>query len=376
MKVNGYKVIRFAPPRDTFILIMLETDGGLTGWGEITGSGSDRAAAIFAQEAMQSILGRDPLDINACMADLLRFKVPPLRDHCAMTAFSGISQALWDINAQAAGQPLYRLLGDGRETTVPLYANLNRGLFQNRSPEAFAANAASAIQEGFAFAKATPFDELTPAHMDMDVVEPGLKRLEATCQAVGAEKVAIDCHWRFNLKLADRFMAWTKQYPAFCWIEDILDINTSHMDVAEFRSKYSWVVWAGGETLNNQLDADALLDGSARPDIFMPDVKYLWPIDNLCAHLNHARSRGCRLSLHNPSGPVSTAFSAHVWVACSGDAPVEFPYGAVTGRSALTGPQEPVQGGVYYISDKPGIGIAPTSEALEKFGNVLAEGDL
>jgi len=376
MKLNGYKIIRLTPPRDAFIMIMLETDAGISGWGEITGSGHDGAAVLFADEALKTMLGRDPTKIGDCMADLMRFKAPPLRDHCAMTAFSGVGQALWDINARAQEKPLYRLLGEGDETVVPLYANLNRGLLRDRRPEAFADHAERAISEGFRFVKATPFDELTPAHTDPCVLQPALKRLEATSKAVGAQKVAVDCHWRFNLALAEAFLSWTERHPPFYWLEDLLEMDTPDAAVGEFRARFPGVCWAGGETLDHPAEAKSLLDGPARPDIFMPDVKYLWPLDTLSDLLSYARKRGSRLSLHNPSGPISTAFSAHVCVASAAEEPLEFAFAAVENRSGLVGPDEPIASGAYHVSEKPGIGISPTLAALENFGEILAKGAL
>ncbi|MGV0875893.1 enolase C-terminal domain-like protein [Martelella sp. FLE1502] len=119
-----------------------------------------------------------------------------------------------------------------------------------------------------------------------------------------------------------------------------------------------------------------MLDGPARPDIFMPDVKYLWPLDTLCDLLSYARKRGSRLSLHNPSGPISTAFSAHVCVASAAEEPLEFAFAAVESRHGLVGPDEPIALGAYHVSDRPGIGVSPTFAALEQFGEILAKGAL
>ena len=119
-----------------------------------------------------------------------------------------------------------------------------------------------------------------------------------------------------------------------------------------------------------------MLDGPARPDVFMPDIKHLCGLDDLRDLLLLARSLGCSLSLHNPSGPISTAFSAHMCVAVGADEPLEFCFRAVKNREVLTDPFEPVTQGVYTVSDGPGIGIIPARSALEQFGTVLAEGSL
>ncbi|MCG8511386.1 MAG: hypothetical protein MI741_19400 [Rhodospirillales bacterium] len=376
MRITAYKILRLSPPDDTFIFIGLETDGGIAGWGEITGSGHDLATVTVARDVLHRNLGHDPLDIDARMSAFRRFQVPPLRDRCAITAWCGVNQALWDIAARAREIPLYGLLGNGARTAVPLYANLNRGLLKDRSPAAFARNAEDALSAGFAFAKATPFDEVTPACTDALSLNLPTKRLDAVYSAIGTEKVAVDCHWRFNMDLARRFMELQALAGPVHWIEDLLDSSLPAESISKFRRDFPGTCWAGGEDATCPREAGRMLDGPARPDVFMPDIKHLCGLDDLRDLLLLARSLGCSLSLHNPSGPISTAFSAHMCVAVGADEPLEFCFRAVKNREVLTDPFEPVTQGVYTVSDGPGIGIIPARSALEQFGTVLAEGSL
>ena len=374
MKIVGHAIVRFCPPDDSFLMLRLDAEGGLSGWGEMTGSGNDRAAVAFAEDALRGLMGGNALDMPARMADFHRYRVPPLRDRCAVTAWSAVNQALWDIAARARGVPLYTLLGDGRRTGVPLYANLNRGLLRDRSVAAFARNAEDALASGFAFAKATPLDEATPAADAPAVLDAAKARLAAIYAAVGTERVAIDGHWRLNPRLAENFMGWQARHGRLYWMEDILDSTLPDATVAEFRHGFPGVTWAGGEDAAHPLDARRLLDGPARPDVFMPDIKHLCGLDVVGDLLAHARTRGCGLSLHNPSGPVSTAFSAHLCAAVAADRPLEFCFRAVPGRERLTTPVEPTENGTYFVPDAPGIGIVPSADALERFGTTLSEG--
>lgn len=374
MRLARYRIVRLSPPRDSFLLLSLSTKSGLTGWGELTGSGNDRAAMVFAEDALRAMLGRGASAAGGGLTGLQCFRAPPMRDRCAVTAWSAIAQAMWDLDAQARELPLYRLLGAGRGARVPLYANLNRGLLGDRRPEAFAAHAERAIAAGFAFAKATPFDEITPAETNHAALAPAMARLEAAAAAIGPASLAVDGHWRLNPGLAETFMDWQGRAGGLHWVEDLLQVDLSPQAVARFRARYSGVTWAGGEDLTCLAEARRLLDDPARPDVFMPDVKYLWPPDRLCALLELARQRGCRRSIHNPSGPVATAFSAHLSAACGLEEALEFPFLAVTDRQALTCPVEPVRDGAYHLSERPGLGVAPSHRALESFGTVLLEG--
>lgn len=370
MKIISVRAWKISPPNDSWLLVSVGTDDGRTGWGEITGSGHDAGALAVCGEAATGMLGADPLDLGARLAPLRHFRYPPLRDKIAVTAWSGLAQALWDIRARAFGLPLYRLLG-GSETKIPLYANLNRGLFGDRSPAAHARHAEAALAEGFFAAKCTPFDEVTPSSTDAAALANGLERLRAAADAGGAEKISIDCHRRFAPPLARAFLERLDGIGRFAWVEDLLD--TPHAAAyPELRLAHPRVVWAGGEETTGLREALDTLSGPEKPDVFMPDVKYVCGLDEMGSVCRLGESLGCRLSFHNPSGPVSQAFSAHVASAFPG-ATAEYPFRSVPDRRLATVPEEPVEGGAYHLSDRPGLGIVPNPECLERHGTVVFE---
>ncbi len=102
------------------LLVRIDTDGGITGWGEAFGH------RIFpaTRAAIDTILGpmcvgRDPSQIAAINDEIQRVLHGIGRSGPTIYALSGIDIALWDIAGKVAGVPLYRLLGgspraDGR----------------------------------------------------------------------------------------------------------------------------------------------------------------------------------------------------------------------------------------------------------------------
>lgn len=125
-------------------IVMLETDTGLTGWGEMAPLGSFYAEAFAAgvragvAELLPKLIGADPrqLDrINTLMDDVMMgqgwLKSP-------------IDMACWDLAGQAAGLPLAEFSGGRFGRGVPLYRSVSQD-----APDKMAARAKKYVREGY-----------------------------------------------------------------------------------------------------------------------------------------------------------------------------------------------------------------------------------
>ena len=104
-------------------LVEIQTDEGITGWGECFGPGNVAIAnkGIVEKVIQPMILGDDPLD-----RDVIWHKVYNLlRDHgqkgMSMQALSGVDIALWDVAGKVAGLPLHKLIGGAHRKQVRAY---------------------------------------------------------------------------------------------------------------------------------------------------------------------------------------------------------------------------------------------------------------
>jgi L-alanine-DL-glutamate epimerase-like enolase superfamily enzyme len=94
------------------LLIRLDTDGGVTGWGEAFGHGVCPASkTAFDTLVAPMLIGRDPSGIDALTGDLARTLHLFGRSGAVMYALSGVDIALWDIAGKVAGKPLYEMFG-------------------------------------------------------------------------------------------------------------------------------------------------------------------------------------------------------------------------------------------------------------------------
>jgi L-alanine-DL-glutamate epimerase-like enolase superfamily enzyme len=95
------------------VLIRLETDTGLVGWGETPTDWINKSFEGAPEEALRrQVLGRDPFELEAWYAE------NTLGSHLA----SGVEMAFWDILGKATRQPLCKLLGGVLRTRIELAA--------------------------------------------------------------------------------------------------------------------------------------------------------------------------------------------------------------------------------------------------------------
>jgi L-alanine-DL-glutamate epimerase-like enolase superfamily enzyme len=109
------------------LLVRVDTDDGVTGWGEAFGHRIFPATRAAIDTLLGPLcIGRDAGQVLALGDDLQRVLHGVGRSGPAIYALSGLDIALWDIAGKVAGLPLYRLLGGSPRTDLPAYASLLR----------------------------------------------------------------------------------------------------------------------------------------------------------------------------------------------------------------------------------------------------------
>ncbi|MCC7486454.1 MAG: hypothetical protein IT529_15885 [Burkholderiales bacterium] len=94
------------------LLVRVDTDAGVSGWGEGFGHRIFPATKAAIDTLVgPAVIGRDPTAIGALADERQRALAGVGRNGPAMYALSAIDIALWDIAGKLAGLPLYRLLG-------------------------------------------------------------------------------------------------------------------------------------------------------------------------------------------------------------------------------------------------------------------------
>ena len=111
------------------MLVRVETDTGLVGWGEGQAPIAPEVAAMAVDTIIKDcLIGREALQTETLRDEMYGFM--NLRGHGGgfmVDAIAGVDTALWDIKGKALGVSVATLLGGPYRTTLPAYVSGIRG---------------------------------------------------------------------------------------------------------------------------------------------------------------------------------------------------------------------------------------------------------
>ncbi|MBT4888641.1 MAG: mandelate racemase/muconate lactonizing enzyme family protein [Rhodospirillales bacterium] len=244
-----------------WLLIKVETDTGIEGWGEAyVANDREHVMAQMVQELARYLDGMDPMRIkyfktmatenfagNLCGVDLY-------------SAVTGIEIALWDIVGKTLGTPVHNLLGGPCRNRIEVYANC--WSTSPRTPDELANYAAGQVALGFKAVKIYPFLYSTK-------LEQGIERLNAVRETLGPDiNIKVDA-WRVAesgslTKIADALRACDVE-----WFEDPISPDT--VDVMADIRRITQLPIVTGETFCTKQEFRVLLENHAA-DIMNPDI--------------------------------------------------------------------------------------------------------
>ena len=108
------------------VFVQVDTDEGITGWGEVTtypGPVANRAIAAMIREVNDYLVGENTNEFERLWQKIFR-SFTYLGTRGAVSALiSGIDIALWDIRGKELGLPIYELLGGPVRDRIALYTH-------------------------------------------------------------------------------------------------------------------------------------------------------------------------------------------------------------------------------------------------------------
>ena len=328
-----------------FCLVRVDTDAGITGWGEAFSYSCRRPVAAAVNDMIAPLaVGHDAADIAGLHATIQRRLHIFGRFGIAAFALSGLDIALWDIAGKAAGKPLHALLGGARRERLACYASLLRyadGALAARYCE-------KALGEGFGAIK---------LH---EVSEPVIAAARAAVPRDTALLLDVNCEWSVEAaiavgkRLAPLGLGWFEE-PVF-----------PPEDGAGLRAvgQACGIPIAAGENCCFATQFAALFDARA-VQIAQPSVTKVGGITEFQRVAELASRYGVRLAPHSPYfGPGALA-TLHLLATL--DEAERFEYFYLWAEASLYGTVLAPGTGELPVPQGPGLGADPDADVIRRY---------
>jgi galactonate dehydratase len=355
LKITDIKTF-LVPPR--WLFLKIETDEGVSGWGEAILEGRARTVAAAVEELAEYLIGLDPSPIEDHWTVLYRggfYRGGGIH----MSALAGIDQALWDIKGKALGVSISKLLGGPVRNRIHVYSWIG-----GDRPSDVAENATRVIGQGFRAIKMNGCDEMQ--YIDSNAkVDTAVAHVIAVREAVENEVgLAIDFHGRVHRPMVKAlFRELEPLRPMF--IEE--PVLSEHAEILADIASNTSIPIALGERLFSRWDFKNILrDGHV--DIIQPDPSHSGGITETKKIAAMAECHDVALTLHCPLGPIALATGLQLDAVCQNAAIQEQSLGIHYHKASdlldyLVNPDVfNYVDGYVAIPDGPGLGIEINEE--------------
>ena len=340
-------------------LIHIETDAGISGWGEVDSCPSVVKAVVEAPLSHQicnglanALIGANPLAVDACMAQMDAAANYYGRVGVGSHAMAGINQALWDIAGKAHGAPVHQLFGGPFKKKFRAYCSI---LFGDTPKETYelarrhADMGFTAIKFGWGPMGASEANDIALVR-------------EARRGAGQGVDILVDAgqvwDWKTALKRTEQFA----EYGIF-WLEGPLHPQ----DVEGYAQlcAASAIPIATGEAESNTEDYERLLvEGELdwiQPDPGRCGISTMVEVGRIAHRMhrkvvNHSFKSGITIaaSLHG----LAAVPHGEIFEYCMADSPL---------RHELTHEKFEVVDGYVHVPEEPGLGVTINEATLEKY---------
>lgn len=354
-KVNTYLV----RPRWGFVEI--ETDEGITGWGEAVLEGHAGTVLRCVEEMEDYLLQADPSRIEDIWTTLYRAGF--YRGGIMMSAISGIDQALWDIKGKLFQVPVYELMGGACRDKMRVYSWVG-----GDRPSDVGKAAGEKLEEGFTAVKMNATEELQmiDSYDKIDAVLERVAAIRESCRR--AFGIAIDFHGRVHKPMAKVLAKKLEEFDPMFLEEPVLCEN---MEAFSEIAAACNIPIATGERLYSRWDFKRLLHAGG-VDIIQPDLSHAGGITEVKKIASMAEAYDVALAPHCPLGPIALAACLNVDATCYNAVIQEQSIGIHynVGKSVLdyVNNREDFEftDGFVKLPRKPGLGVEVNKELVEE----------
>lgn len=348
------------PVEPRWMFLKIDTDEGISGWGEPVIEGKADTVAACVKEMEEYLIGKNPGNIEDIWQMLYRGAF--YRGGAIISsAISGIEQALWDIKGKYYNMPVYEFLGGKCRENIRVYCWVG-----GDRPSDVGKEALKQKELGFNAVKMNATEELH--YID------NYSKLDAVCERVAAIReacgrdfgIAVDFHGRVHRSMAKELAHQLAPYRLMFIEEPVLSENYEALrEVA----KYTSTPIAVGERLFTRWDFKKIFEQGV-VDIIQPDLSHaggIWECRKISAM---AEAYDVAVAPHCPLGPIALSACLHM-DACTPNAFIQEQSLGIhynQGSDLLDYLKDPgvfcYENGVVPMPGKPGLGIEVNEELV------------
>ena len=328
-----------------YVLLRIDTDAGISGWGDAFGYGALRATKAAVDHMIApALIGRDARDIAGISYTLQQSNHIWGRYGVTMFAISGVDIALWDIAGKAAGMPLHQLLGGKAHDSLPAYASL----MKCPDPETVAGRTAAAVAEGYRYVK---------------LHETTVPAVRAAREAAGAYiAIMIDTNCPWSPQEAAAMAAKFRPFDPH-WLEEPIFPPEDFAALAQLQAR-SGIPIAAGENACTAFEFKRMFDARA-VTYAQPSVTKVGGISEFRKIVALAETAAVTVVPHSPYFGPGFLATLQLLAAMPRPSMVERFY--CTPEARLVGDWTEARNGAFRVPDGPGLGCDPDPDALRDY---------
>jgi galactonate dehydratase len=361
-----------------FLFVEVNTDEGITGWGEITTTTkiANRALTAMLRQISLTLAGEDATHIERLWHKLFRSFTYMGSRGAAVECLSAIDIALWDIRGKAIGKPVYELLGGPVRDEIALYTHPDQRKFTSK--EAVVAEIQAIVKSGHTALKFDPFPlqgphsdgiarEQREGYLDGSMTrqdEHEAAELTALIRETAGPQIEIliDAHGRFDVPTAIRLCRSLEEAGNIDWFEEPCppeSVNALKQVREKINVPISW-----GERGHTKWDFVPILENKLA-DYIMPDVTWTGGITELKKISALCEAYYIPVSPHDAAGPINVVAGAQVMMTVPNFYKLETSEWNLSKYDPLINVPLDNSNGSLKLHPAPGLGIEMNREYLE-----------
>ncbi len=361
MKITDIKAYPVWVGSRNQMLVKVETDEGIYGWGESGMSFREKAVAGAVEHYREFLIGRDPMNAAGLWQEMYRSQYFE-GGRVLSAAISALDIAFYDIKGKALGVPVYQLLGGMSRNRVPAF-----GTVPGDPGEEMIEKAKTLRDAGWQCIRFLgAFQEARETFEPRESIAATADWITAARQEVGHGVVmGVEYHHRLSVAEAASFCQKMPQ-GTIDYIEE--PIRDESPTAYEALRRMTDVPFAIGEEFSSKWQFAPYVERDILQHARI-DICNVGGFTEAMKVAGWCEAHYVDLMPHNPLGPVCTAASVHMgaavpnfsWLECR-SSPVEQ---LGFDNRDLFPVQVALDGGAYVVPETPGLGVEVDEDRLK-----------